>query len=141
MKKNKTIKIIIRTLFYQFLLIFIGISFGFMLHANYWGNRAPIIQRSINHIFNPVEYDKNIEEFLIKIGRKRLYITMMNEDGNFPNLFEIIKNSEYIEGEEWYNCQYQHVNKEGKLDIYDFETRIKWKPWELYYPNPEESYE
>lgn len=132
------VKTIIRTLTYQFLLLFTGLSIGFIAHANYWGNRAPIIERSVKHIFYPMEYNEYVEDFLIDIGRKRLFYETLSEfDGRLPELFEIIKDSEHIEGEEWYVCEYQYVGEDG-LDIHEYRTRIKWKPWELYFPSPED---
>lgn len=132
------VKTVIRTLTYQFLFLFAGLSLGFIAHANYWGNRAPIIERSVKHIFYPMEYNEYVEDFLIDIGRKRLFYETLSEfNGRLPELFEIIKDSEHIEGEEWYVCEYQYVGENG-LDIHEYRTRIKWKPWELYFPSPED---
>jgi hypothetical protein len=130
-------KTVVRTLFYQFLLIFAGLSVGFIAHANYWGNRTPIIERSVEHIFYPIEYNEKVESFLIDIGRKRLFFELIGENNTPPEFFEIIKNSEFIEGEEWYHCEYQCMGENG-LDVHEYKTRIKWKPWELYYPQPDE---
>ena len=135
---NKTV---IRTLLYQYLALFIGISVGFMLNPNYWGNRAPIIERSVKHIFYPIEYNEDVEEFILDVGRKRLFYESVTEHGNLPKLFEIVKDSEYIEGEEWYHCQYQYVDENGTLDIHKYRTRIKWKPWELYFPSAKDEEE
>jgi hypothetical protein len=133
------VKTVVRTLLYQFLFLFAGLSIGFIAHANYWGNRAPIIERSVQHIFFPIEYNKYVEDFIIDTGRKRLFFETIYEFNNqLPELFEIVKGSEYIEGEEWYCCEYQYVDEDGNLDVYEYRTRIKWKPWELYYPSADD---
>lgn len=138
-KKNNLshTKIVIRTVFYQFLIIFIALSLGFISAPVYWGNRAPVINRSVEHIFFPIEYDEQVEQFIIKIGRSRLYYETVTEFGSLPELFEIVKDSEWIEAEERYHCEYQYIDKSGNLDVYKYVTRVKWKPWELYFPNPE----
>jgi hypothetical protein len=141
MSKKLITKTVIRTIMYQILILFTGLSIGFISHANYWGNRAPIIEKSVKNIFYPMEYNENIEEFLLDIGRKRLFFENIAEHGNLPELFEIIKDSEYIEGEEWYHCEYQYVEENGMLDIHEYRTRIKWKPWELYFPSAEDEEE
>lgn len=142
MKKKAIItKTVLRTLMYQYLILFTGLSIGFIYYANYWGNRAPIIERSVKHIFYPIEYNEDIEEFILDIGRKRLFYESVTEHGNLPELFEIVKDSEYIEGEEWYHCEYQYVDENGTLDIHKYRTRIKWKPWELYFPSAKDEEE
>ena len=138
MSKKLVAKTVARTLVYQLLIIWTSFTIGFLMNPEYWGNRAPIIQRSVDHIFDPIVYDDKVEKFLLKIGRTRLFFEVTeNIGGTKPELFEIIKDSEQIEGEEWYHCDYQYVDKEGNLDIYHYTTRIKWKPWEFYFPNPE----
>lgn len=137
MTNKKHAKIIARTIFYQFLILFTGVSIGFIYQPQYWGNRAPIIERSVKHIFFPIEYDKDVEKFVIKIGRSRLYYETVTKFNGLPELFEIVKDSEWVEGEERYHCEYQYVDEGGNLDVHKYVTRIKWKPWELYFPDPE----
>ena len=136
-KKNKYARVIARTIFYQLLALFIGISLGFLVRPEYWGNRAPIIQRSVRHIFFPIEYNEDIEGFIISIGRSRLFYEIVTELGNVPKLFEIVKGSEWVEGEERYRCEYQYVDEKGNLDVHKYVTRVNWKPWELYFPSPD----
>lgn len=132
-------KTVFRTIFYQFLIIFIAVSIGFLSAPVYWGNRAPVINRSVEHIFFPIEYNDTVENFLLNIGRKRLYYETIIQHGNkLPDLFEIVKDSEWIEGEERYHCEYQYVDKDGTLDVHKYTTRIKWKPWEFYFPSPKD---
>jgi hypothetical protein len=136
--KKLITKTVARTLTYQSLALFTFLSVIFIMQPRYWGNRAPVIERSVNHIFYPVEYSESVEEYLLDIGRKRLFYEFVTDNGSLPELFEIIKDSEYIEGEEWYHCEYQYVDKNGVLDIHKYRTRIKWKPWELYFPSPKD---
>lgn len=132
-------KTVFRTIFYQFLIIFIAVSIGFLSAPAYWGNRAPVINRSVEHIFFPIEYNDTVENFLLNVGRKRLYYeTIIEHDNKLPDLFEIVKGSEWIEGEERYHCEYQYVDKDGTLDVHKYVTRIKWKPWEFYFPSPKD---
>jgi hypothetical protein len=138
MSKEIIIKTSIRFVVYQILLIFTVLSIFFLVNPIYWGNRAPIIGLSYQHIFYPIKYDERVENFVMKIGRTRLYFEIETQEKGIPNLFEIIEGSEYVENEQWYNCEYQYVNKNGKLDVYSYRTRVKWKPWEFNYPLPED---
>ena len=141
MSNKKHAKIIARTVFYQFLALFVGISIGFLYQPQYWGNRAPLIQRSVKHIFFPIKYTEEVEQFILKIGRSRLYYETVAEFDCLPQLFEIIKDSERIEDEERYRCEYQYVDEDGNLDVHKYSTRVKWKPWELHFPEPDSQLE
>jgi len=138
MSKKIIIKTTLRTVIYQFILLFIFVSCSFLINPLYWGNRAAIVSRSYRHIFDPVEFTPEVEEFIKKIGRTRLYFDIISREGRTPPLFEIVSGSEFVENEEWFMCEYQYVNKKGELDVYEYRTRIKWKPWEFYYPTVEQ---
>ena len=135
MEKKKSdsshIKTVIRTIFYQFLLVFIGLSIGFIIAPNYWGNKAPIIERSVNHIFFPLEYNDQLELSLMDFGKFRLWTEL-----DFPTGLTCF-NSRII-NEEWYETDYSFTDKDQKIVEGTYTTRIKWKPWELYYTTPED---
>ena len=134
MSKKLVAKTVARTLVYQFLLLWTGFSIGFMLNPEYWGNRAPIVQRSIGHIFWPKSFDKKTEEFCISIGRSRVFFELSIECPSFTEL-KILQDD--MMGDEWYIAKYQYKNDKGELiKVDDYTTRINWKPWELDYPEP-----
>ena len=125
-------KTVIRTLTYQILAIFCGISIGFLMNPNYWGNRAPIIQKSVEHIFYPIKYDERVKEFCINIGRSRLFLSLPK--GAYD--FEIIEDD--MVGEEQYAATYQYVLDGETILVKDFTSKINWKPWEFDYPTLDE---
>jgi hypothetical protein len=134
MSKKLVAKTVIRTLVYQFLLLWTGFSVGFMLNPEYWGNRAPIVQRSMSHIFWPKEYDKNVEEFCMNIARSRIFFETSTDCPGFTDL-KIIEDR--MESDEWYSAKYEYRNAEGELvKVDNYTTKVNWKPWELDYPQP-----
>ena len=59
-----------RTLFYQFLLLFVGISIGFIINAEWVGWKYPIIQTSIQNTFFSIDFeDEGVLEWLYSTGR------------------------------------------------------------------------
>ena len=114
---------VIRTIFYQTLIIFTCLSIGFIFNAEYIGNRSPIIYRSIDHTFFPKYYNEEVENILLNVGRSRLASYLEFDE------FEII--SEKIESQKYYMAMYEY--KDG---IYDFNTKINWQPWESNFPKP-----
>lgn len=123
MSKKLITMTVLRTIFYQLLIIFICFSIGFIFNAEYIGNRSPIISRSIDHTFFPKYYNEDIEEILLNVGRSRLASYLEFDE------FEVI--SERIESQKYYIAMYEY--KDG---IYDFNTKINWQPWELNFPKP-----
>lgn len=138
MSKKIVIKTSVRFIIYQALFVFAVLSCIFLMNPIYWGLKAPIIEKSAKHIFSPIKYSPKVEEFVMKIGKTRLFFEVCTEHGEIPELFEIVKDSEYVQNEEWYNCEYQYVNSEGVLDVYNYRTRVDWKPWEFDYITEEE---
>lgn len=126
--KFHTFKTVTRTLLYQFLLLFIGISVGFIANAEYVGYKSVILQRSFQHIFFPVRYDENVEKFVISLGRARLALLVF--DDPFADVSSIIS-EEHVWGEEFYDALYRDPADAGKIKPY--QTRVRWKPWEYYY--------
>lgn len=123
-------KIFLRTLVYQFLLLFVGVAIGFIGNAEYIGWKSAIIERSIQNIFFPIEYDENVERYVLETGRMRLYTTI---NGNPYNNSGVKVLDEMVWGEEFYICLYEHTPAEGKPVVEEYSTRIRWKPWEYYY--------
>ncbi len=120
------LKTICRTLFYQFFLIFIGLSIGFMSNPQWFGWKSNLIVKSFNHIFFPVKFDADICNNLKSWGRFKLYI----KNGN-PEDFTVI--DEAILGEEIYVLKYSYKDDKGKKRINIDDIRLRWKPWEYYY--------
>jgi SpoVK/Ycf46/Vps4 family AAA+-type ATPase len=55
------IKVIIRSILYPWFILFAGICLGFICNSEYVGEKTVVIERSINNIFFPVEYNEDIE--------------------------------------------------------------------------------
>ena len=122
--KKLVLKTIARTLFYEFFILVIGLSIGFMLNSEYWGMKAPVIHRSIGNIFFHPEFD-DVENNLINMGKLRLWAYL-----DFPNTLEIT--DERMFGEETFRCNYTY--KKNNQDITgSYETHIHWKSWEAHY--------
>ena len=132
MSKKLVIQTVARTLVYQILLLWTGFSIGFMLNPEYWGNRAPVVERSIRNIFYPIKYDERVKEFCINIGRSRLFFSLPKGAYNF----KIIKDD--MVGEEQYIATYQYVLDGETILVEDFTSKINWKPWEFDYPTLDE---
>lgn len=115
-----------RTLFYQFFLIFIGLSLGFIFHSEWVGNKSVIVERSVKNIFYPIEYNERLERVIKEWGSYRVFIL-----NDCPNEFEILDENVY--NEEWYWCRYKCRDHEGKIKFDEETVRIRWKTWEYYY--------
>jgi hypothetical protein len=122
-------KTIARTIFYQLLVLFAGISIGFITNADWVGWKYPIVTNSFYNTFFPVEFeDEGVLESLYKIGQFK--ICAFN---NYPKDFKIIE--EAMCAEEWYWCKYSYEDERGNTVEAIDHTRIRWKPWEYYYNN------
>lgn len=135
MSKKLIFKTIIRTLFYQALLLWAGFSIGFMLNPEYWGNRAPLVQRSIKNIFYPLEYDQDVENFLLDIGRCRIFFGLPEGASEL----RIIQDS--MVSDEKYVATYEYKLKEERILVEEYTTKINWKPWEYDFPSPNKNME
>lgn len=131
MSKKLIAKTVIRTLAYQFLLLWSGFSIGFMLNPEYWGNRAPLVHRSIRNIFYPSEYNENVENFLLNIGRSRIFFGLPEGASDL----RIIDDA--MISDEQYMAKYEYVLKGQKILIEEYNTKINWKSWEYDYPSPD----
>jgi hypothetical protein len=125
--KSKKMKCILRTLFYQFLLLFVGASVGFICNAEYVGWKFPIIERSINNTFFPIDFnDEGVLQWLYNQGQFKIYCF-----NDRPSGFKVIE--EAMAAEEWYWCKYSYTDSNGETKVKVDHVRIRWKPWEYYY--------
>jgi hypothetical protein len=125
--KSKKMKCILRTLFYQFLLLFVGASIGFICNAEYVGWKLPIVERSVNNVFFPIDFeDEGVLEWLYKQGRFKVYCF-----NNYPESFAVV--DEAMAAEEWYWIKFSYKDENGNTKTKVDHTRIRWKPWEYYY--------
>lgn len=119
-------KIIIRSIFYHWFVLIIGISIGFIANSEWCGEKYIVVERSIRNIFFPIKYDENIESFVKHNGRLRLWSTL-----GCPNDLVIL--DDIVKGEEYYWALYTYTDKHGKK-IKDIGCeRVRWKTWEYYY--------
>ena len=119
-------KIVIRSIFYHWLFLFACVVIGFISNSEYFGEKAVVIERSINNIFFPIKYDEKIETWVKETGRMRLWANL-----NCPEHFEIV--DEVVKGEEYYWAIYKIKDKNGK-EIKDIGSiKVKWKTWEYHY--------
>jgi len=125
-KANK-MKCILRTLFYQFLLLFVGASIGFITNAEWVGWKYPVISNSISNIFFPVNFeDPGVLQCLYGNGRLKIFGVM----GQYTDL-EVIE--EAMLAEEWYWAKFSYTDEYGNTKTDIKHVRIRWKPWEYYY--------
>lgn len=118
-----------RTLFYQFFLLFVGLSVGFLLNAEYVGWKYPIVHNSIYNTFFPISFeDEGVLDWLYARGRFKI-----NAFNGYPKDFKVIE--EAMCAEEWYWVKYSHIDNNGNERINIDHVRIRWKPWEYYYNN------
>ena len=118
---------VFRTLFYQIFLLFIGISIGFIVNAEWVGWKYPIVQNSIYNTFYPIDFeDEGVLQWLYGRGRLKVFGVM----GKYRDV-QIIE--EAMCAEEWYWVKFSCTDKNGNKIIKIENIRIRWKPWEYYY--------
>ena len=127
-KSMSCAKAVFRIIFYQYMLLFIGLSLGFIVNAEYVGYKSAIISKSIAHIFYPTAYTEEVVKNLKSFGSWKLYAL-----NNYPNNFTVLEDA--ILAEEWYWCKFQYTNNHGQKMTDIQSTRLRWKPWEYYYDN------
>jgi len=116
-----------RTLFYQFFLLFVGLSVGFILNVEYLGWKYPIVHNSIYNTFFPVDFeDEGVLQSLYNIGKFKIHAF-----NGYPKDFTVIE--EAMCAEEWYWCKYSYADNNGDTQTKIDNVRIRWKPWEYYY--------
>jgi len=125
--KSKKMKCILRTLFYQFLLLFIGGSIGFICNAEYVGWKLPIVTNSFYNTFYPIDFeDPGVLQWLYGNGRLKIFGTIIRHKD-----LEVIE--EAMLAEEWYWVKYSYTDDDGNKKIEIENVRIRWKPWEYYF--------
>ena len=125
--KSNKMKCILRTIFYQFLLLFVGVSIGFITNAEWVGWKFPIVEKSINNVFFPIDFeDEGVLEWLYNQGRFKIYCF-----NNYPQDFTVIE--EAMSAEEWYWVKFSYTDQNGNTRTKIDNVRIRWKPWEYYY--------
>jgi hypothetical protein len=120
-------KTILRTIFYQYLALFIGLSIGFIANAEWVGLKSAIVAKSINNIFFPIEFSEEMEENLKLLGASKVW-----SDLGQPTEFEILGDVVYY-NDEFYWCKYKYRDKDGQLQFDESVERIRWKSWEYYH--------
>ena len=125
--KSKKMKCILRTVFYQLLLLFVGASIGFITNAEYVGWKFPLLERSMNNIFFPIDFeDEGVMEWLYGQGQYKIWAF-----NDYPKDFKMIE--EALAAEEWYWIKFSYTDENGNTRTKIDHTRIRWKPWEYYY--------
>ena len=125
--KSKKMKCILRTLFYQFLLLFIGASIGFITNAEWVGWKFPVVEKSISNVFFPIDFeDEGVLQWLYGHGRLKIFGVMSKYQD-----IEIIE--EAMAAEEWYWVKFSYTDQNGNRKTKIDHVRIRWKPWEYYY--------
>ncbi len=122
-------KTVCRTLFYQFFLLFIGISIGFSCNAEWLGWKSNLVQKSIENIFFPTEFNKKTCDQIKNWGQFRVWAF-----NDRPKDFDVIEDG--LLGEEFYICKFTYTDSDGKKIEKIDSTRVRWKTWEYYYTDP-----
>lgn len=119
-------KIIIRSIFYHWLVLFIGISIGFIANAEWIGYKSLLLGKSIDNIFFPVEITPEFQRAIKDIGAKKLKLMVGN-----PEHFVILE--DFLYDNEVYYADYEYVDTKGNKIRETGRTRIYWKSWEYHY--------
>lgn len=122
-------KAVLRTLFYQYLLLFVGISVGFIVNAEWVGWKSNLVAQSFQNIFFPKEFDEDTCAKLKNWGAFKLWAF-----NDRPQNFKIIEDG--LLAEEFYIAKFTYTDENGNT-IEKIETvRLRWKTWEDYYTDP-----
>lgn len=119
-------KAIFRTIFYQWFILFVGIAIGFICNAQWVGHKYLLVEKSIDHIFYPIEYTPEVKRIIKDFGAYKIWANLGR-----PDDFKIL--DDFLYDYEVYKAQVSYKDKNGKV-IKDFaKTWVRWKPWEYYY--------
>lgn len=135
--KSKTMsytKTVLRTLFYQYFLVFIGISIGFIANAEWVGWKTNLVEKSFYNIFYPIKFDEPQCKKIKNWGAYRIFAF-----SGYPEGFKIIEDG--LLGEEFYVAKFQYINENGDVVQKIDSTRVSWKTWEYYWTDPTPSTE
>jgi len=120
------IKIVLRSLIYPWFILLIGFSIGFICNSEWVGYKYVLIERSINNIFFPLQYNDQIENYIKEMGKLKIWAEV-----GCPEEFTILE--DVVKGQEFYWAIYKYKDKHGKEIKAISSTRIRWKTWEYYY--------
>ena len=132
LRKNKNMsytKTVLRTLFYQYFLVFIGISIGFIANAEWVGWKTNLIEKSFYKIFYPIEFDQSQCRKIKNWGSYRIFAF-----SGYPEGFKIIEDG--LLGEEFYIAKFEYKDENGNIVEKIDSTRVRWKTWEYYWTDP-----
>ncbi len=125
--ESNKMKCILRTLFYQFLLLFMGVSIGFICNAEYVGWKYPVVTNSIRNTFFPIDFeDPGVLQWLYGNGRLKIFGVI----GKYRDI-EVIE--EAMLAEEWYWVKFSYTDENGNTITDIQHVRVRWKPWEYYF--------
>ena len=113
-----------RTLFYQFFLLFIGISIGFIVNSEWVGYKSCLVEKSIKNIFFPIKFTPKMES-----GMRILLAERMRAKEGYPPEFEVLS-SVVVANDEFCWIAYKYRDQDGKLVFKDDVERMRWKTWE-----------
>lgn len=119
-------KIIFRSIFYHWLILFIGISIGFIGNAEWIGYKSVLVSKSIDNIFFPIQITPEIQQLIKNVGQNKIKRSIGN-----PDHFKVLE--DFLYDNEVYWIRYEYKDKNGKYYQGVNKTRIYWKPWEYYY--------
>jgi len=125
-----TVKTVCRTIFYQYFLLFIGVSIGFITNSEWVGWKSNLIYRSVNNIFYQAEFDEDLCSKIKNLGAYKLYCF-----NGYQKDFKIIEDG--LLAEEFYIAKFSYVDNNGNTVEKIDSVRVRWKSWEYYYTNPE----
>lgn len=120
---------IARTLFYQFLLIFVGISIGFICNAEWLGWKSVVVSKSVKNIFFPTDFNEATCQQVKNWGQFRIWAF-----NDRPKNFTVLEDG--LLGEEFYIAKFTYLNSEDKTIEKIDSTRVRWKTWEYYHTDP-----
>ena len=126
-------KAVLRTIFYQYFLLIVGLTVGFIINAEYVGWKSPLIARSFYNIFYPVQMDEELCQRIKNFAATRIWATL-----GMPSGFKVIEDG--LMAEEFYIAKVEYQNQDGRTVTEFHNTRIRWKPWEYYYNDTPETW-
>lgn len=119
-----TWKTVSRTIFYQFFLVFVGLSLGLIIYPEWFGSKTLVVNKSIGNIFFHPTFEE-VKPGVMYVGRLRLWTYL-----DCPEDLDIY--DEEMLSEELYVCNYDFT-RDGKKLTGSYQTFIKWKSWETGY--------
>lgn len=120
-------KAVLRTIFYQFFLLLVGLAIGFIGNAEWVGFKSSVIKRSIKNIFFPIEFTPNMEA-----GMKILLSERMRIKEGYPEEFEVLSIA-VVANDEFCWISYKYRDQNGELVFKEEFERMRWKTWEYNY--------